>query len=156
MWLFQRNLKIKNVHVEFFCPLTLIYFVLLQIDSLFFLVFLFFLFLLFDFGRLRHHLGNISWIGKMTILLNNSFNCGVLLHHFLMMASALLGTFCEDIVLHQCIHPQLLFLLKRQVKNFSLFNEKIYVLFLLYKGPVISRVRDDVFESSFIAFSLFG
>ena len=73
----------------------------------------------------------------MAVFLENSFDCGVFGEHLLVVAPALLGIFCQDVVVHQHMHLDLLFLLYRKTKKGTFFDEEIYVLFVLSKGPVV-------------------
>ena len=90
----------------------------------------------------------------MTIFLKNSFNCGVFGDHFLVVASALLGIFCQDVVVHQYMHLDFLFLFHREVKKRTFFDEEIYVLFVLSEGPVIRAIGIYILKRSFVSFFL--
>ena len=111
---FKRSFEIKDVHVEIFCPIQLAPFLFNKIDADIFFFFLFLMLLLiFDFCFQGHHLVSKTWLGKMAVFLKNSFNGGVPCEHLLVVAPALLGIFSQDVVIHQYIHLDLLFLLKR-------------------------------------------
>ena len=86
----------------------------------------------------------------MAVFLENSFDCGVFGEHLLVVAPALLGIFCQDVVVHQYMHLDFLFLFYRQVKKRTFFDEEIYVLFVLSEGPVIRVIGIYILEGPFV------